>query len=455
MASIATSIARIKQDALGALDRGIIEKVCAEFGHEWRERELDPATTIALFVQQVLHGNVACSEVRHLAAGASKTFTPSAYCQARARLPLAVIQSLLTRVCEAAMVATRQPNHLWVGRHRVFHIDGSSFSMPDTPELTRTFGQPYGQKPGCGFPTAHLLVLFHAQTGLLLDAWASRLRTGDLTQVAKAHAQLSAGDVLIGDEAFCSYAHLAMLMRLGLHGLFPLHRKRVVDFTPGRPYSTARCGRERVAGTARSRWIKSLGREDQLVEYFKPPDIPAWMSREEYDALPTSIIVRELRRTVRRPGLGSVTLTMVTTLVDPVTYSAATLLELRLRRWDMETNLRHLKITMNMDVLRCKTERGVRKELAVFCLVYNLVRVVMLEAARRQEVSVARVSFADALKWTRHARPGEPLRTLVINLPRPDRPEPRCIKRRPKEYAVMNKPRAVLRELLRKHQKNP
>jgi hypothetical protein len=453
MASIAASIERIKHDALGALDRGVIESVCAEFGHAWRERELDPATTVALFVQQILHGNVACSEVRHLVAG--KRFTPSAYCQARARLPLAVVQSLLTRVCGAAMVATRQPSHLWLNRHRVFHIDGSSFSMPDTPELTRAFGQPDGQKPGCGFPVAHLLVLFHAQTGLLLDAWASRLRTGDLTQVAKAHAQLTSTDVLIGDEAFCSYAHLAMLMRLGLHGLFPLHRKRVVDFTKGRPHSIAGGGRDRVAGTARSRWIKSLGREDQLVEYFKPQELPAWMSRQEYDALPTSIIVRELRRTVRRPGLGSVTLTMVTTLLDPVTYSPGELLELRLRRWDVETNLRHLKITMNMDVLRCKSERGVRKELAVFCLVYNLVRVVMLEAARRQEVPVARVSFADALKWTRHARPGQTLRTLVVNLPRPHRLEPRCKKRRPKQYDLMNKPRDVLRKRLKIQRKNP
>src|SRR5438093_164997 len=261
MASIAASIARIKQDALGALGRGVIEKVCAEFGHAWRDRELDPATTVALFVQQVLHGNVACSEVRHLA-GAGKTFTPSAYCQARARLPLAVVQSLLTRVCGAALVATRQPNHLWLGRHRVFHIDGSTFSMPDTPELTAAFGQPDGQKPGCGFPVAHLLVLFHAQTGLLLDAWASRLRTGDITQVAKAHAQLTAGDVLIGDEAFCSYAHLAMLMKQDLHGLFPLHRKRVVDFTRRRPHSIAGGGRDRVAGMPRSRWIKSLGSQD-------------------------------------------------------------------------------------------------------------------------------------------------------------------------------------------------
>jgi hypothetical protein len=464
MASIATSIARIKQEALGAVDRKAVREVCAELGHAWRDRELDPATTVALFVQQVLHGNVACSEVRHLiasAGGASagpgsadKTFTPSAYCQARARLPLGVVQSLLTRVCEAALVATRQPGHLWLGRHRVFHLDGSTFSMPDTPELRRAFGLPHGPKPGCGFPTAHLLVLFHAQTGLLLNAWASPLRTGDLAQVAEAHAHLDAGDVLIGDEAFSSYGHLAMLLRLGLHGLFPLQRRRVVDFTRGRPYSLAGGGRDRVAGTARSRWIRSLGKQDQLVEYFKPRELPPWMSRQQYDALPASIVVRELRRTVRRPGLGSVTLTMVTTLLDPAAYPAAALLELRLRRWDVETNLRHLKITMNMDVLRCKSERGVRKELAVFCLVYNLVRVVMLEAAQRQEVPVARVSFADALKWTRHARPGEALRTLLVNPRRPDRPEPRCKKRRPKQYDLMNKPRDVLRNRLKTQRKN-
>jgi hypothetical protein len=461
MASIAVSVARIKRDALGALGRDAVERVCDELGHAWRDRELDPATTVALFVQQVLHGNVACSEVRHLAGDAGacagvagKAFTPSAYCQARARLPLAVVQGLLTRVCDAAMVATRERSHLWHG-HRVFHVDGSSFSMPDTPELTRAFGQPHGQKPGCGFPTAHLLVLFHAQTGLLLDAWAAPLRTGDVAQVAEAHAHLSSGDVLIGDESFASYAHLAMLMRVGLHGLFPLHRKRVVDFTEGRPHSLAGGGRDRVRGTPRSRWVKSLGRDDQIVEYFKPRELPPWLTREQYDALPDSIVVRELRRTVRRPaGLGSVTLTMITTLLDPKIYPADALLELRLRRWDVETNLRHLKITMNMDVLRCKTEQGVRKELAVFCLVYNLVRVVMLEAARRQAVPVARVSFADALKWARHARAGEALRPLIVNPRRPDRVEPRCKKRRAKQYDLMNKPRDVLRKALKNQWKN-
>jgi len=419
MASIAGAVARIKQDALGALGEGVVEGVCAEFGHVWRDRELDPATTAALFVQQVLNGNVPCSEVRHLA---GRCFTPSAYCQARARLPLAVVQSLLTRVCDAALAATRRATHLWLGRHRVFHIDGSTFSMPDTPELRKAFGLPSGPKPGCGFPTAHLLVLFHAGTGLLLDAWASPLHTGDIAQVAEAHAHLEPGDVLIGDDTFSTYAHLAMLTRLGLHGLFPVHHRRIVDFTKGRPHTAE--GKDAVAGMPRSRWVKSLGKEDQLVEYFKPQGRPAWMSRADYDALPDSVLVRELRRTVRRPGLGGVTLTMVTTLTDPLAYPVGELLELRLRRWDVETNLRHLKITMNMDVLRCKTKRGVRKELAVFCLVYNLVRVVMLEAARRQEVPVARVSFADALKWVRHARPGDALPTCSSTPAAPTAPSP-------------------------------
>jgi len=449
MASIAGAVARIKQDALGALGEGVVEGVCAEFGHVWRDRELDPATTAALFVQQVLNGNVPCSEVRHLA---GRCFTPSAYCQARARLPLAVVQSLLTRVCDAALAATRRATHLWLGRHRVFHIDGSTFSMPDTPELRKAFGLPSGPKPGCGFPTAHLLVLFHAGTGLLLDAWASPLHTGDIAQVAEAHAHLEPGDVLIGDDTFSTYAHLAMLTRLGLHGLFPVHHRRIVDFTKGRPHTAE--GKDAVAGMPRSRWVKSLGKEDQLVEYFKPQGRPAWMSRADYDALPDSVLVRELRRTVRRPGLGGVTLTMVTTLTDPLAYPVGELLELRLRRWDVETNLRHLKITMNMDVLRCKTERGVRKELAVFCLVYNLVRVVMLEAARRQEVPVARVSFADALKWVRHARPGDALPDLLVNPRRPDRAEPRCKKRRPKQYDLMNKPRDELRRRLKNQRKN-
>lgn len=455
-ASIAGAVARIKRadDPLGGLGARAVGRVCRELGHAWRDRELDPATTVALFVQQVLHGNCPCSEVRHLPAArrAGLDFTASAYCQARSRLPLAAYQALLTRVCEAALPATRRAGHLWLGRHRVFHLDGSSFSMPDTPALREAFGVPSGPAPGCAFPVAHLLVLFSASTGLLLDAWAGPLRTGDAAQTPEAHAHLAPGDVVVGDDAFGSYAHLASLSAAGLHGLFPAHHLRIVDFTPGRPHTAD--GKGAVAGLPRSRWVRSLGVDDQLVEYFKPKGRSRWMTREQWDALPASVLVRELRRTAEMPGGGRVTLTMATTLTDPDAYPAAALLGLRLRRWDVETNLAHLKTTMKMDVLRCRSEAGVRKELAVFCLVYNLVRVTMLEAARRQEVPVARVSFADALRWLRHARPGQPMPRLMLVPHRPGRAEPRCRKRRPKQFPVMKKPRDALRERLKNRVKN-
>jgi hypothetical protein len=447
MASISHALARIKQSPTGLLDRSSIFKICDELDHGWRERELDPATTLTLFVQQIIHGNAPCSEVRHIA---SRTFSASAYCQARSRLPLEVCQAMLRKVTEAALPVTHQPCHLW-NRHRVFHIDGSTFSMPDTDELRSVFGGPTGQKPGCGFPAAHLLVLFNAQTGLLLDAWASRLNTGDMSQVDEAHRHLSPGDVLIGDDTFSNYVHLALLSQGKLHGIFPVHHMRIVDFAADRPYSPP--GKTAIKGLPRSRWIKSLGKEDQLVEYFKPREKPDWMSQQQFDTLPPSITVREIRRKVCRPGMGSVTVTIVTTLLDPKTYSAGEIVELRLRRWDVETNLGHLKTTMKMDVLHCKTEAGVRKELAIFCLVYNLVRMVMLEAAHRQDVPVARISFADALKWIRHARRGNVMPALILVPRRPNRIEPRCKKRRPKEYDLMNKPRRELQEELKKQRK--
>jgi hypothetical protein len=156
--SIAAAVARMKQDVRGGhrprRGRGGVRD---ELGyHDWRDRILDPATTVAPFVKQVLHGNCPCAEVRHLdPAAARRSFTPAAYCQARARLPLAVYQSLLTRVADAALPATREPRQPWGGVHRVFLIDGTTFSMPDTPELQRAFGQPAGHAPGCGFPAAH------------------------------------------------------------------------------------------------------------------------------------------------------------------------------------------------------------------------------------------------------------------------------------------------------------
>jgi DDE family transposase len=447
MASLSAALEQIKDNPLGILARVNVEQACRDNDYRWRERRLDPATTLALFVQQILHANAPCSEVRHLA---GQSFSPQAYCQARARLPLSVYQSLLMELAEQVNASCSDATHRWHG-HRTFHIDGSTFSMPDTPQLQKAFGMPSGQKEGCGFPVAHLLVLFSAATGLLIDTWASPLYTGDVAETLEAHLHLQAGDILIGDDSYSGYRHLASLQRRQLHGLFPVHHLRIVSFQKNRPHCGE--GKAAVAKMPRSRWIKSLGKEDQLVEYFKPKQKPMWMAQSDWDALPASITVRELRRTVVRPGLGKITLTLVTTLLDAKKYPPQDLLELRLRRWDVETNLRHLKTTMGLDVLHCKSEAGVRKELAVFSIVYNLVRLVMLEAADRQQVAVSRISFADAYKWMRHARPADELPTLIVNPSRPNRIEPRCKNRRAKQYDLMNKPRAQLRKLLKNKRK--
>jgi hypothetical protein len=447
MVSFAHALQSIKHNPLDVLNRQTIERLCHQYGHTWRERELDPTNTIALFLQQVIHGNIPLSEVPLLG---RQNFTASAFCQARSRLPLEVCQALLTLAAERARPVVDEAQHLWHG-HRMWIIDGSTFSMPDTQELRMAFGLPTGQLKDCGFPVARLMVLFSASTGLLLEASALPGRTGELSQVSSMHLRAGIADLFLGDTLYGSYAHLALLLQQKQHGLFPMHQKRIVDFTPHRAFI-----KERVRGSAgrpRSEWIRSLGWQDQLVRYFKPKQKPLWMTPEQYAVLPESIVVRELRRTVRRKGMGKVTLTMVSTLTDPDEYPACELVELRLGRWEIETNLAHLKITMGLDVLKCKSQAGVRKELCMFALAYNLVRVVMLEAARRQGVPVKRISFSNTLKWMRHALPRDDLPKLLVNPHRPHRIEPRCKKRRPKQYDLMSKPRQTLREILQKQLK--
>jgi hypothetical protein len=440
--NIAAAVAQFKTEPASVLEASVIEEVCRVLGHEWRERELDPATTVGLFIQQVCHGNIPVAELRWMVDG---TFSESAYCQARMRLPLAVLEELSRLVCKT--LAIPGLGHRWLG-HRTFLVDGSSFSMSDTPELRKYFGLPGGTKEGCGFPASHLLVMFDAYTGVLVEHAASKLRTADLTHCPDMLECMSAGDIVVGDEHFGSWAHIALLISQGKHGLFPINHRRIVDFTPGRPHVTESM-KNRFPGRTRSPLVKSLGTDDQLVQWPKPAKGPPWLTKEQYAALPKFITVRELRQTVLSEGSGKVTLTMVTTLLDPARYSAAAITDLRMQRWGVETNLAHLKTTMEMDILRCQTVQGVLKELEVYRLVYNLTRAVILEAAKRQEVPVARISFADALYWIRHAKPGGRMPRLKVNPARPNRVEPRAKKRRPKVYDRLNKPRAKMRQALR------
>jgi hypothetical protein len=442
------ALATIKGRVAGALPAELIHRLGHEVGHRWRDRDLGPVITTHLFVQQVLHGNVAVGELRHLS---GLPFTDAAYCQARARLPRVLLERLQQAVTDTLWRTTEvRPTERWHG-HRVFLLDGSSFSMPDTPALQAKFGQPGGQAEGCGFPVAHLMTRFDAATGLLLRATALPLRSHDLSGVPALHADLARGDLLVGDRAFGSFAHLALCQRRGVQGVFRAHQKQIIDFRPHRRHATARSRKAGQTGLPSSRWLERLGRHDQLVEYVKPRERPPWLTEQEYAQLPGSLIVREVRYTITDRKRRTRVITLVTTLLDPERYPAKGLAHLYGLRWAVETDLRHLKQTLRMDVLRCQGVEGVLKELAVFVLAYNLVRRVIWEAARRQEVAVGRISFVDAWRWLRHAQPGDELPTLVVNPERPNRAEPRVRKRRPKEFPLMTRPRAVLRkELLTK-----
>lgn len=219
---------RLRQDVAAVLSPESIEDACKKAGYRWRARKLGPVETISLFLLQILLENTSCPHVVRLG---GREFTDTAYCQARSRLPLAVFLELVEQV--AAAVRGASEDSRWRG-HRVWVIDGSSVSMPDEPELKAHFGQPSGQRPGCGFPVAKMLAMFHVGTGMLLRMTLTAFGAHDMAGAAGISKDLEAGDVVLGDRGFCSYAHLAILLGRGVFGVFRMHQKQNVDFTPGR-----------------------------------------------------------------------------------------------------------------------------------------------------------------------------------------------------------------------------
>jgi Transposase DDE domain len=443
-ATVTHVVKQFQQDWTRQLEPDAIRQACHDLAYPWRQRLLDPAVTVQLFFVQILHGNAACTHLRPLTKWA---VTASAYCQARMKLPLSVFQRLLRAVSDRLQHEPLDEGR-WFG-HRTFWVDGSSFSMPDTPELHDHFGQPGGQQPGCGFPVAHLMALFHAGTGMVLQVLAAPLRTHDMAQVVELHPALQPGAVLVADRGFCSYVHIALLVQGGVHAVFRVHQKLIVDFTPGRPHIVPMpANRQGQPGKPRSRWCVTRGSCDQLVEWLKPLNGPDWMDEAQFAELPDDLTVRDLRYQIQRKGFRAKLITLATTLVNAEFYGVEVLSELYFARWGIETSLAHLKTTMGLDVLTCTTVDGVLKELIVFALLYNLVRLVMGQAARRQHVAIDRISFIDAARWLAAARDDDPLPTLVVNPHRPVRYEPRVRKRRPKQYPLMKNARQELRKSL-------
>jgi Transposase DDE domain len=443
---IVNTIAKLRQDVATHLASSTIHQICDDIGHVWRSCVLEPATIVHVFLLQILNGNTALNHLRHLA---GLDLTAQAFCEARKRLPLDVFRRVLTRIVPA-LRDTEPPSGLWHG-HRTFAVDGSSFSMPDTPELQAHFGQPGGQRKGCGFPVARFLALFDSATGFLLDVLAAPLRTHDMSRVAELHPELRAGDLLVGDRGFCSFAHVALLALRGVHSLFRLHQRlqHVVPPLAGAwPPAVAALAARRRTGRSLGRVLRRLGVADHVVEWHRPARPPDWMTPQQFSALPEVLICRIITYSVLQPGYRTRQITLLCTLLDAGIYPWHELADLFRRRWQVETNFWHIKITLKMDVVHCKTVEGVLKELMVFALAYNLVRVVMVEAAVRRGVEVDRVSFVDALRWLLSAGGHLDLDRVVVNPDRPGRVQPRVRKRRPKEYPLMQEPRSVLRKRL-------
>jgi len=442
MVSIARALRQIKDDLDHVFDARQIKQACYQVGYQWRRGKLGPVATVRWILIQVLFGNTACVHISQLA---DRDFSGTAFCQARRRLPVRILETLLRSLTDAAVTSTKSTAS-WHG-HRTFLIDGSSCSMPDTPELVKHFGYVTARQRRGQFLTAHLLAMFDVATGLLLSLTASLCRTHDLRPACDTYPSLQPGDLVVGDRAFGAFVSLSLLLKDQIQGVFRLHQATNVSFKYRRSYCHPR--KKLVKGMPRTRWIKRLGQNDQLVEYFKPKGQSKAMSVEVFDGLPDSIVVREMKYHQKRRGFRTRTVILVTTLINADQYPAADLKALYRRRWEVETNIGHLKTTLSMDVLKCKSVEGIQKELIAFAMIYNAVRMIMNEAAGQRGISLQRVSFIDALRWLQCGANMSTLMFIMLVPHRPGRIEPRAVKRRPKPFKFLTESRSNARKSLR------
>jgi hypothetical protein len=436
-------------EVAGALSAEAIEDFARQAGHDWRQSIWSPATTVLTFLLQVLDGAKTLRAavavlLTHLAARgqpALPSCDPSAYCQARRRLPFEVLTRLLGGVAERMGDLVTAASG-WRGR-RVWMVDGSSVSMPDTPELQEAFPQPAAQAPGCGFPVAQFVALFCWSTGAIVDLAIDSIRPHELSLFRALWPHFTAGDVVLADRAYSSFVDMARLQQQGVYTIFRLHQRRSSDLRAGR----------------------RLGPNDRLVTWQRPKQ---WrpscgIGQEEFMELPETLSVRLVRITQAPRGFRSRTLVVATTLIDPVDAPADEIRGLYRDRWTAELNLRSIKTHLGMEVLRGQSVDVIYKEIVMHLLAYNLIRLLMWHAAREHGRDLHRLSFTGTLHRLRPVLPlllfhpavrGHPQLVAFLiqciaedELPdRPDRMEPRRVKRRPKQYSRLMKPRRHYRQ---------
>jgi hypothetical protein len=353
-------------------------------------------------VLQILHGNVAINALRQLS---GTRCSAAAFCKARGRLPLWAFSQLLRELVTGHVTENKRDA-------RVFVIDGSSVSLADAPPLRKRFGLPSNQVPGVGYPQASILGLMDLTTGLFLRLVVRSVFTHGLRGAVRVHAALQEGDILLADRAFAGLAHLMLLAERGIACVF-------------------RIGASHKCPDGKTRWRKRGKRT-----------MPPWIDPAVYRTLRTLVNVRIVSYQVERPGYRTRSVRLVTTLLDENEWGEQRLADLYARRWEIETAFGHAKTTLGMSTPRCKTAEGVMKELAVFLIAYNLIRLQMLKWAEQESADVRRVSFVDAARYLAVLALGLPgVATPILNPARPGRRQLRVLRRRMKHYPLLTKPR--------------
>ena len=450
---LADSLAHIRRHSINSLGecfgRFIPSKVLenGESGSFSRRRVFSKTNTFWAFFSQVLDADGGCQEVvRKMQALAASRSLPSpsastsAYCQARAKLEISELETILSRT--ARSLHDQGKTERWKGR-RVVVVDGTGLSMPDTAENQAVWPQTRGQKPGCSFPQASLCACFCLHTGALLSHRMGSRKSHELPLLRQQHDQFQSGDIFLGDKGFCSYFDVDQFQRLGVDSVVSVGVRKPVD----------------VASA-----LGVLAHNDLLIQWPKPKwNKTSSYSKEDWQALPEKLTLRQIKVVVDNPGFRVQSFYIVTTLTDAKTYSAADIADLYYQRWDAELFFRDIKTTMGMDILRCRTPAMVRKEILMHLIVYNSIRLLMLNAAKQTKVSQRRISFKASVQALRQWEPmlnrndlKEHERKRLLNLlreaiaativlSRPGRSEPRCRKRRPKNFQLMTSPRHEMR----------
>lgn len=437
------SVSKIRQQAdsttfFNALTDDIMFDKLESLLPEYRERVYTPTDTLSMFLSQALNADRSCQHavdewfMSRQSAGLSILSTNTgAYCRARQRLPVQMIKELVRH--SGHELQRRVLNKWkWKGRH-VKLIDGTTLSMPDTPENQSVYPQPKTQQPGVGFPLCRLVGVLDLSGGGVIDVAYGACEgkgSGEQGLLRKLLENMNKGDVVLGDAFFPSYFLLCALQAIGVDCLCEQMggRTRSTDFRKG----------------------TTLGRRDHLITYSKPPIKPDWLSQSDYDAAPDSLCVRELRFSPRKGIKGK---TLVTTLCCAKRYKKADLKALYKDRWQVELNFRHIKTTLGMDVLSCKTPEMVEKEIWVYLLAYNVIRILMAQSALQAGCLPNELSFKHSLQlWLAWGRCAQLIQhdgwIELLNAiaqkrvgNRPGRIEPRQRKRRPKPFPLLKKPR--------------